>query len=154
MPDPVKMLKDDHAKVKKLFTEFENADGRSKGRIAKEAMMELEVHAAIEEEIFYPRMEALGKMEEIVAEAEEEHHVAKTLIGELQAMERAGNEIQYDAKFMVLMENVRHHIQEEEKEMLPKASKAGKEDLEMIGGQMMERKEALMVESGMGAKTR
>lgn len=153
MPDPVKMLKQDHAEVKKLFTEFESADGRSKSRIVNQALMELEVHAAIEEEIFYPAIERLNGSESIVAEAEEEHHVAKMLIEELRGMQRGGNDVTYDAKFMVLMENVKHHIKEEEKEMLPKASKVGKEELEQLGMQMEERKKALMSEMKMKAVT-
>ena len=54
-------------------------------------------------------------------EADEEHHVAKLLIAELDAMD--GSESHFDAKFQVLAENVRHHIEEEEGEMLPKAQK-------------------------------
>lgn len=141
MPDPIAMLKEDHKKVKQLFSEFEKADGRSKRRIVNEAILELEVHAAIEEEIFYPGvMKAAG--EEIMAEAEEEHHVAKVLMEEIKNCEPS--DVHYDAKFTVLAENVKHHIQEEEKEMLPKASKIGKDTLERLGEQMMTRKQQLM----------
>ena len=73
-------------------------------------------------------------------EADEEHHVAKVLIAELEAMD--GTESHYDAKFMVLAENVRHHIKEEEKEMLPKAQKAHL-DLDALGEEMFSRKEEL-----------
>lgn len=150
MPDPVKMLKEDHQKVKELFSEFESADGRSKMRIAREAMTELEIHAMLEEEIFYPAMQRAIKEEELMAEAEEEHHVAKVLIEELQGMERA--DVHFDAKFTVLAENVKHHIKEEESEMLPKASKMGKTELDRLGEEMQARREQLMTEMKQGAK--
>jgi len=150
--DPIKLLKDDHKKVKELFTEFETADGRSKRRIANEAIMELDIHAAIEEEIFYPAMLEALKDEIVVAEAEEEHHVVHVLIEELRGMEKP--DVHFDAKFTVLAENVKHHIEEEEKEMLSKAGKAGKELLDQLGEQMLERKEALMREMKSGMKAR
>src|SRR5947207_10396979 len=85
--DAVKLLKDDHKKVKDLFRQFEKARSADrKKKIAEEAMQELEVHAAIEEEIFYPAAKAKADREgkELVAEAVEEHHVVKVLIGELK----------------------------------------------------------------------
>ncbi|HZO28996.1 MAG TPA: hemerythrin domain-containing protein, partial [Chloroflexota bacterium] len=120
--DAVKLLKDDHKKVKELFRQFEKARSTDRKKvIAEEAMHELEVHAEIEEEIFYPAAKAKADAEgkELVAEAVEEHHVVKVLIGELKSM-REVNE-QFEAKFTVLIENVEHHIEEEEKEMLPDA---------------------------------
>ena len=151
MPDPVKLLKQDHTEVKRLFDEFESADGRSKARIASEALTELEVHADIEEEIFYPAISELGGTESMLAEAEQEHHVAHVLIDELRRMQRADDATTYDAKFTVLMENVRHHIKEEESEMLPEAGKVGKDALESIGSQMENRKQALLSEKKQAA---
>ena len=151
MPDPIRMLKDDHKKVKGLFDEFETADGRSKRRIVDEAIMELEIHAAIEEEIFYPGvMKAAG--EEIMAEAEEEHHVAKVLMDEIKQLEPG--DVHYDAKVMVLAENVKHHIKEEENEMLPKAKEVDKATLEWLGEQMESRKQELMKTMSANAKSR
>jgi len=143
--DAVKLLKDDHKKVKDLFRQFEKARSVDrKKKIAEEAMHELEVHAAIEEEIFYPAAKAKADKEgkQLVAEAVEEHHVVKVLIGELQAM-REVNE-QYEAKFTVLIENVEHHIEEEEKEMLPDAKETLGDDTKVLGEQMEERKQALL----------
>ena len=143
--DAVKLLKDDHKKVKDLFRQFEKARSADRKKaIAVEAMHELEVHAEVEEEIFYPAAKAKADKEgkALVAEAVEEHHVVKVLIGELKAM-RAVNE-QYEAKFTVLIENVEHHIEEEEKEMLPDAKKTLGDDIQMLGDQMQARKEQLM----------
>jgi hypothetical protein len=109
-------------------------------KIVREALTELKVHAAIEEEIFYPAVrKAIGK--EIMNEADEEHHVAKLLIAELDTMK--GSESHFDAKFLVLAENVRHHIKEEENEMLPKA-KSVKLDFEKLAAEMQKRKEQLL----------
>lgn len=146
--DAIKLLKDDHKKVKELFSEFEKADGRSKKRIAKETLLELEVHAKIEEEIFYPKFLEMVKDEEIAAEAEEEHHVAEVLMEEIkQMLESSNTDVHFDAKYTVLAENVKHHIQEEEKEMLPKAEKKmDKEMLMQLGEEMSQRKEQLKKE--------
>src|SRR4051812_18089518 len=102
------ILKDDHERVRGLFDQFEAAKGRAaKGKIVRRALAELKVHAAIEEELFYPAVrKAVGK--EVMNEADEEHHVAKLLIAELDRMD--GSESHFDAKFLVLAENVRHHI--------------------------------------------
>jgi hypothetical protein len=106
----------------------------------RQALAELKVHAAVEEEIFYPAVRArVGK--EVMNEADEEHHVAKLLIAELDIMD--GSESHFDAKFTVLAENVRHHIKEEENEMLPKAQ-AVKLDFESLAEKMLRRKERLL----------
>lgn len=144
MVDALQMLRDDHRHVKDLFKQFEEADDtRTKGQIVAAALKALENHAALEEEIFYPvvRKEAdadSGEMDE----AEEEHHVVKLLIGELRRMKPGA--ARYDAKFTVLAENVKHHIDEEESEMLPKAAELGTERMNELGAAMEKRKLQLM----------
>jgi hypothetical protein len=137
----VALLKEDHDRVKALFDQFEQAKTRAaKRRVARHALTELKVHAAIEEELFYPAVrKPIGK--EIMNEADEEHHVAKLLIAELDTMD--GSETHFDAKFIVLAENVRHHIKEEEGEMLPKA-RGAKVDFESLAEKMQRRKERLL----------
>src|SRR5678815_6043277 len=81
------LLKADHDKVKKLFDKFEKADESSKGEIVAEAIQELKVHAAIEEQVFYPALRhQMDDEEGLMDEADEEHHVAKFLIAELEQM--------------------------------------------------------------------
>ena len=139
----VSLLKADHETVKRLFDQFETTKGMpTKRRIVRAALTELKVHAAIEEELFYPAVrKAIGK--EIMNEADEEHHVAKLLIAELDAMD--GSESHFDAKFIVLAENVRHHIKEEENDMLPKA-KGLKLDFDKLAEKMQLRKERLLTD--------
>lgn len=121
-PNPATaLLKQDHEKVKALFDQFEAAKSRpAKVKLVRRALLELKVHAALEEEIFYPAVRVkVGR--EVMNEADEEHHVAKLLVAELDRMD--GSESHFDAKFTVLAEILRHHIKEEESEMLPRAEK-------------------------------
>ena len=146
--DPVALLKEDHTKVKGMFQQFENAKERpdEMKRIADQAIMELQIHSMIEEELFYPALRRGQETEEILNEAEEEHHVVDLLIDELLKMKATDK--QFAAKFTVLAENTKHHIQEEEGEMLPKAQQILGGRYQELGDQMMQRKQALMKEFG------
>ena len=130
----------DHDKVKDLFYRFKRADtDGEKDKIIAEALAELKIHAVIEEEIFYPAVRRqLSK--DVMDEADEEHHVARVLIAELDRDGRGDDH--REAKFTVLAESVRHHIREEEGEMLPKA-KSLDLDFEALGQQMLARKKEL-----------
>jgi hemerythrin-like domain-containing protein len=130
----------DHDKVKALFDSFEKAESSAeKEKIICEAVTELKIHAGIEENIFYPAVrKQVGK--DLMNEADEEHHVARVLIAELDLSGSADDH--REAKFTVLAESVRHHIKEEEGEMLPKA-KSLHIDFEKLGQQMLERKKEL-----------
>lgn len=144
------MLREDHKKVKGLFEEFEQAeDAKAKQRIVETALAELEVHAKLEEELIYPAIRAEIDDDDLMDEALEEHHVVHGLIGELKKM-KPSNE-RYDAKFTVLAENVKHHIKEEESDMLPKAEDC---DIawEELHAQVVKRKEQLMAKASATSK--
>jgi hemerythrin-like domain-containing protein len=138
----ITMLKNDHQKVKQLFDNFEEATkSTAKQKIVAEALMELKIHATIEEEFFYPAVrQQIDDEEGLMDEADEEHHVAKILIAELEAMQ--GDEDHWEAKFKVLAESVRHHIKEEEGEMFPEAKKTDI-DFVTLGERMAELKTQL-----------
>ncbi len=146
--DAITLLKDDHRHVKHLFEQFEAAeDRRAKALLAKEAILELKIHTTVEEEIFYPVVrkalkKAIGKDEttDLMDEADEEHHVAKLLIAELDTMKASDDH--WEAKFTVLSENILHHVKEEEGEMFPQARKLDI-DYDALGQQMLARKEEL-----------
>ena len=145
--DAVKLLKDDHEKVKGLFRQFEKARSESKKKqLADEIMMELEVHSKIEEEIFYPAVREKVGEDELVAEAVEEHHVVDVLMQEIKQLDPSDE--RFEAKMTVLIENVEHHIEEEEKEMLPDAKKKLGKDVEALGDRMEQRKQQLMAAVG------
>jgi hemerythrin superfamily protein len=145
--DAVALIKADHRRVEQLFREFEEAGDRAyktKHQLVERMIRELEVHATIEEETYYPAVEAKAKKDgkELVAEAVEEHHVVKILLGELASM--SAEDEAFDAKVTVLMENVRHHVEEEEEEMLPQSEEVlGKEELTGLGEEMAARKRQL-----------
>jgi hemerythrin-like domain-containing protein len=141
------MLRTDHQKVKELFRKYAELGDRahkSKLEIAEKVFKELEVHSRLEEEIFYPaaREVAEEQVGEVVAEGYEEHHVVDILIQELRGLNVEDEA--FDAKFKVLMENVEHHIQEEEEEMLPAAERKLRDRLEALGEEMRTRKEELL----------
>lgn len=136
----ISILIKDHDRVKDLFDRFEKADTRAqKEKLIAEALTELKIHATIEEEIFYPAVrKQLEK--DVMNEADEEHHVARVLVAELDRDGRGDDH--RDAKFTVLAESVRHHIKEEEGDMLPKA-KGLDVDFEALGEQLLARKKEL-----------
>ncbi|HWL35738.1 MAG TPA: hemerythrin domain-containing protein [Frankiaceae bacterium] len=128
MPDAITSLRDDHKKVEKLFKAFEKLeknDGSAtdKRQVVGEIIRELSVHAAVEEQVFYPAVrKSVEEAEDVVLEGLEEHHIVKWTLSELEGMN--GDEERFDAKVKVLMESVRHHVEEEEQEMFPKVREA------------------------------
>jgi len=136
----IAILKKDHDTVKALFDDFEKAENKAtREKIIGQAVTALKIHAVVEEEIFYPAVGAhVGS--QVMNEADEEHHVARVLIAEL---DRGVDNGHRDAKFTVLAESVRHHIREEESEMLPKA-KALAIDFEALGQRILDRKKELL----------
>lgn len=156
MPNATQILRQDHKKVKGLFTKFEQGKGvDAKRRVAEQAMNELEVHARVEEEIFYPAVKKAIQESELVDEAEQEHQEAKALISQLKALKGRDNEegSDFESKFAKLVEAIQHHVREEEGEMFPKVEDS-ELDLVAVGAQMAKRKQELMKQMGGGnAKT-
>ena len=139
------LLRADHKVADALFTEFEAAKtSAEKKQIVAKICAELTVHAQVEEEIFYPAFKKTLKDKELVPEAIVEHATLKDLIAQVENIEPDGE--MYDAKVMVLIEYVKHHVKEEEDEMFPKA-KSSDMDLNKLGTQMAERKAELMAET-------
>jgi len=141
-PNAITLLTEDHAKVRKMFKQFEKnhdkLEDAEKAELVQQICMELTVHAQVEEEIFYPAAREAIEEQDLLDEAEVEHASVKDLIAQLQGM-RPGDEL-YDAKVTVLGEYVDHHVKEEEKQMFPKVRKA-RLDLEMLAEQIEERKQ-------------
>ena len=111
------LLKADHRSVEKLFKEAQKTESKSrKQQLVKKVITELSVHAAIEEQVFYPAVrDAIADAEDEVLEALEEHHIIKWVLSELEKM--TPDDERFDAKVKVLSEVVAHHIEEEEGEM-------------------------------------
>ncbi|PTR16213.1 hemerythrin HHE cation binding domain-containing protein [Nitrosospira sp. Nsp2] len=145
--DAIKLLTADHAKVKKMFKEFEKLSKKNeeagKEELAAQICKELTIHAQLEEEIFYPAAREAIDDDDLMNEAMVEHNSAKDLIAQIQSM--GASDPMFDATVKVLGEYVNHHVEEEQNEIFPKVEKA-KVDLEEIGAEMAQRKEELMEE--------
>jgi hemerythrin-like domain-containing protein len=145
----IAILKADHAKVKKMFKDFERLhDAGSDDEaqtVAKQICNELTIHATVEEEIFYPDVRAAIDDGDLMDEAEVEHASAKDLISQIESMEASDDK--YAAKVIVLGEYINHHVKEEHDEMFPKARKA-KVDLKSLGARILSRKQELKAEMG------
>ncbi|HEX8971423.1 hemerythrin domain-containing protein [Oryzihumus sp.] len=141
--DAIVLLKDDHKEVRQLFREFEEAGENAtvrKGQIVRKIIELLTVHTYIENEVMYPEVRALlPDVEDDVLESYEEHHVADVLCMELWSMEP--DDERFDAKTTVLIESVRHHMDEEEQEWFPTVREGlGRNQLQEIGAKMLELK--------------
>lgn len=141
--DAIVLLKDDHKKVKVLFRKFEAAGAGAhaqKGAIVGQIIELLTIHTYIENEVMYPQVRLLlPDLEDDVLESYEEHHVADVLCMELAAMDPKDE--RFDAKTTVLIENVTHHVQEEEQDWFPKVRAGlGRKQLADIGAQLIEAK--------------
>jgi hemerythrin superfamily protein len=120
--DAITLLRNDHRTVEQLFKRFEKAgDGAlvEKRQIVDRIVEELSIHATIEEQLFYPVARAtVPGTDDIACESLEEHHIVKWVLSELDGMDPAAE--RFDAKVTVLIENVRHHVEEEEQDFFPK----------------------------------
>src|SRR5918995_1682522 len=129
------LLKNDHKIVSGLFDQIESSSGQAKAQLFTRLKSELDVHALVEEKIFYPALENKKESREITLEAYEEHKVVKDLLAELANGSSADEE--WDAKLKVLRENVDHHVEEEEGELFEKANDVlSDEDLDRLGAEM------------------
>jgi hemerythrin-like domain-containing protein len=141
--DAIVLLKNDHKEILKTFKDFEKAGESAtatKGKLVNRIIELLTVHTYIENEVMYPRVrELLPDVEDDVLESYEEHHVADLLVIELAGMKPDAE--RFDAKTTVLIENVRHHIEEEEQEWFPKVREGlGRKVLQELGEQMLQAK--------------
>jgi hemerythrin superfamily protein len=142
--DAIVLLKQDHKEIKRLFREFqdagENAKAR-KGKLVEQILEALTVHTYLENECMYPETRRLlPDLEDDVLESYEEHHVADVLCMELAAM--SPDDERFDAKTMVLIESVTHHIEEEEQDWFPKVRAGlGRKQLQELGARMAELRE-------------
>ena len=138
--DAIVILKDDHKQIRKVFKDFqaagEGAEVR-KGKLVDTMITLLTQHTYIENEVMYPRVrELLPELEDDVLESYEEHHVADVLVVELSAMKPSDE--RFDAKTTVLIENVLHHMDEEEQDWFPKVRAGlGRKTLQEIGEAML-----------------
>ena len=145
MPDAIVLLRNDHKTVEKLFKQYEKTGDRAmatRRKLVDQIITELAVHAAIEEQFFYPAIRKYNEdITDVVLEGLEEHHIVKWTLSELDGM--SPEEERFHPKVMVLMESVRHHVEEEEEEMFPKVREAmGRKALTELGATLEKAKAA------------
>jgi hemerythrin-like domain-containing protein len=145
--EATKLLKQDHDEVKKIMDKLDSTTERgvkTREELFTKLKTEMEVHEAIEEEIFYPALKEHPKAKEIVLEGYEEHHVVDTIMGEISSTPY--DDETWAAKFSVMKENIEHHIEEEEGELFKTARQVfSKAELEELGTRMEERKKTVSV---------
>ena len=136
------MLRADHRKVSGLFEQYEKSRSTSrKAALVATICNELKVHTQIEEEIFYPAVQAVLKDHELIPEANVEHGSVKALIAQVEGKTPDGD--LFDARIKVMSEWVKHHVKEEQNEMFPRARKT-KLDMRALGARMAARKAELL----------
>ena len=132
----IELLKADHKVVNRLFQKVKaDTEGKEHQELFEQIKAELEVHTHIEETIFYPKIKEEKELEDIVLEGIEEHHQAKMFLRELSNLVEDSEK--FEPKLKVLMEDITHHVQEEEGEMFPKVEEIFDETtLQELGAQM------------------
>jgi hemerythrin-like domain-containing protein len=142
--DAIAMLKADHQRVRDLFQQYESTSNvEAKKALAEEVFIELETHAQLEENIFYPAVnEETDEGPELVKESLAEHETMKNLIQQLRDMDPHSQG--FDAKFRELLQNVEHHVEEEETEMFPLAEEELEEDMQDLRDEMQELKAQIL----------
>jgi hemerythrin superfamily protein len=148
--DAIALLKSDHREAEDLFEQYEKLKDADKTEekfaIAKKVCGALLIHMEIEEKIFYPKVRGPVHDDDLMNEAVVEHSGAKDLIEQLGLLKP--DDPMFDAKIKVLSEQIEHHVEEEEKEMFPKAEKSGA-DLEQLGEELFAAKNQLLAQHGL-----
>ncbi len=144
----ITLLKEDHKTVRGLLEKLDETTERaseSRVKLLARIEQELKIHTTIEEEIFYPAYKAaVSKREDskLYHEALEEHHVVDMVIAEIKSCGADSEE--FSAKAKVLMDLVEHHVEEEEKQMFPRARRVMEtSQLQDLGEQMNTRKKEM-----------
>lgn len=146
--DVLDLLKEDHRTVDEYFKEIKAAEDANHEGVFKKIKSELDVHAHVEEVIFYPHLLEAGsvKLKKIVREGIEEHSQVKTLLAELAELK--GTDKVFKAKLTVLMENVEHHVEEEEDEMFSLVEDEFDENTRLLLGDRVEKEKAKFAKTG------
>jgi iron-sulfur cluster repair protein YtfE (RIC family) len=134
----IELLKEDHEKVDALFQKVKaTQEDSEKQQLFQQIKQELEVHTQIEETIFYPYLMENGdeELQDITKEGIEEHHQVKVFLREIENLSDESEKL--DPKLQVMMEDVEHHVQEEEGEMFKMCEEQFDEaTLEELGSQL------------------
>lgn len=150
MPDAAALLKRDHRKVEALFERFQAGDRRCLEQICEE----LTVHTAVEERVLYPVLPQIEGGEAMRREAVTEHEEVKEAVDRLRTLEPGSEEV--DHLMQTIVSGVTHHVEEEEREVLPAMSaQLGDERMAVLGEELLEAKRRLLTSLGaLGSQTK
>ncbi|HEX8178815.1 MAG TPA: hemerythrin domain-containing protein [Pyrinomonadaceae bacterium] len=139
--DVFTLLKQDHAQASEMLQQLEATDAAAeRQRIFNELKQALDVHAHIEETIFYPLLKQEAETREITVEAYEEHQEVKDLLQQLSGTQPEGTA--WENLVSDLKRAIHHHVKEEETEMFPKASGVlSQQQLTELGTRMQQEKQ-------------
>jgi hemerythrin superfamily protein len=139
--DAIELLKKDHRKVDEIFEKLQKAKGQEREKLFDQLAQELTVHATIEEQLFYPAVKDAKQTHDIVLESFEEHKQVKIVLKDLSETDKSTEE--WLAGVKVLMEDVQHHVKEEEEELFPKVKDKilPSDKLQQLGTQMEQMKQ-------------
>ncbi|MBW8898639.1 MAG: hemerythrin domain-containing protein [Massilia sp.] len=139
-PTITDMIRFDHSHVMVTFHQYT----RDKRPSVKKALAEticdaLEIHATLEEEIFYPVMRPRAQDQKVMDKSEPEHDQMRTVIAELRRTDPKSP--RHDELVFELMRDVVHHVADEETVLLPEAERSlSKDRLSELGAQMTKRR--------------
>jgi hemerythrin superfamily protein len=147
-PRATTMIRMDHSHVLALFHRFkaDTSVGKKRALVAN-ACLALEVHAQLEEEIFYPALRTVIAGDATLEKSEPEHDEMRRLIADLGERAAEGGPLEgtaFDDKFMDLMRIVLHHVADEETRLLPAAERLLGDRLGELGVEMMKRRIELL----------
>lgn len=143
MPGITSMIRMDHTHVLALFRRFRPRTSLARKRaLVTNACLALEVHAQLEEEIFYPALRAAGGSNDVLDKSVSEHEVMRKSIATLRQLAPAGPS--YDETFYTLIREVLHHVADEETVLLPLAERLLRDHLGELGMQMTKRRVQLL----------
>jgi hemerythrin-like domain-containing protein len=152
----IELLTNDHQTVSTIFDELESGDAATRRQTFPRLKMELDVHAHIEETIFYPALKEKPETRELVPEAYAEHNEVKQMLTQLEQQLDAAGDAAWSSQLSQLRDNVEHHVEEEESEMFARALAAlGEEQMTRLGARMQEEKQQQMrtqMPKAMGAR--
>jgi hemerythrin superfamily protein len=138
-PSVTNIIRMDHTHVLTTFHQYElDSSPKTKQALVSNACLSLEIHAQLEEEIFYPAMRSFAADSPVVSKSIPEHNEMRRLIAELRDMEPT--DPNYDQTFMELMRDVMHHVADEETTLLPDAERLLGDRLGELGAQMTKRR--------------
>lgn len=142
-PSITTMIRMDHTHVMAVFHRYHaETSWWRKRAIVELACTALEIHAQLEEEIFYPALSEVMAGDERLAKSKPEHDKMREDIAKLRSM--GPEDAAYDARFMQLMREVMHHVADEETVLLPTAERALGSQLSALGVRMTKRRMQLV----------